>query len=268
MLALRGEAEVARRARWPPVRPGVGQARPRSTSRSATRTCAPVATSPRQRVRDLDLAGHRAPRCASPPSPASADRSSPRRRTASSGWPCVRAYNDWMIDEWCGGGPRSPDPADHHAALGRRARGRRGASGARRRARVRSPSPRTPPRSGCPRCTTAGSTGIRCSPPARTRACRSARTSGRRRSCRTRPTTPRRSSWPRCRRTWPRSALADWLYSGLFVRHPAQALPLGRRDRLDPGDPRAGRLRVRALRAAAEDGHRLRPHRHGLGRRR
>ena len=52
---------------------------------------------------------------------------------------------------------------------------------------------------------------------------------------------------------------------GLALQRPVRApprtppLPLGRRDRMDPGDPRTGRLRVRALRAAPEDGHRLRP---------
>ena len=62
------------------------------------------------------------------------------------------------------------------------------------------------------------------------------------------------------------SALADWFYSGLFVRHPGpEAVPLGGRDRVDPGDRRAGRLRVRALRAATQDRHRLRAHRHGVG---
>ena len=32
---------------------------------------------------------------------------------------CLRIYNDWMIDEWCGGaGRRPPDPAHPRAALG------------------------------------------------------------------------------------------------------------------------------------------------------
>ena len=42
------------------------------------------------------------------------------------GLECVRAYNDWMIDEWCARLRRAPDPAVPHSAVGRRPRGRRG----------------------------------------------------------------------------------------------------------------------------------------------
>ena len=39
----------------------------------------------------------------------------------------MQAYNDWMIDEWCAGeGKGRLIPLTHGAALGRRARGRRG----------------------------------------------------------------------------------------------------------------------------------------------
>ena len=38
---------------------------------------------------------------------------------------CVYAYNDWMVEEWCGQQRRSPPAAVHRAAVGRRARGRR-----------------------------------------------------------------------------------------------------------------------------------------------
>ena len=31
---------------------------------------------------------------------------------------CVRAYNDWMIDEWCGTIARAAHPADHHPPVG------------------------------------------------------------------------------------------------------------------------------------------------------
>ncbi len=41
-------------------------------------------------------------RCASRPSPASAARPSPRPRTRTLALLCVKAYNDWMVDEWCG----------------------------------------------------------------------------------------------------------------------------------------------------------------------
>ena len=42
---------------------------------------------------------------------------------------CVKAYNDWMVEEWCGDSERPPHPADHHPAVGRRA-GRRTRSAA------------------------------------------------------------------------------------------------------------------------------------------
>ena len=42
---------------------------------------------------------------------------------------CVKVYNDWMIDEWCAGdGQGQAHPAHDHPAVGRRARGRRGAA--------------------------------------------------------------------------------------------------------------------------------------------
>ncbi len=82
-------------------------------------------------------------------------------------WPllCVRAYNDWMVEEWCGEQRRPADPALPRPAVGRRARRRRGPAQrrtwcARRRlhraARLpRSAEPRTP------------ATGTRSSLPAR-----------------------------------------------------------------------------------------------------
>ena len=41
------------------------------------------------------------------------------------GLACVRAYNDWMVEEWCGDSRRPADPAVPHPAVGRRAGGRR-----------------------------------------------------------------------------------------------------------------------------------------------
>ena len=46
---------------------------------------------------------------------------------------CVKAYNDWMVEEWCGPEAGPPDPAHPHPAVGRRAGRRRGP--AQRRAR-------------------------------------------------------------------------------------------------------------------------------------
>ena len=58
---------------------------------------------------------------------ASAGRSSSGPRTRSSAWLCVEAYNDWMVDEWCGSSGGRLIPLSPHPAVGRRARGRRGA---------------------------------------------------------------------------------------------------------------------------------------------
>ena len=72
-------------------------------------------------------------RCASRRSRASAARSSGRPTTRSSRMLCVQAYNDWMIDEWCGAAPGRLHPADHHPAVGPGGRGRRRSSAARRK---------------------------------------------------------------------------------------------------------------------------------------
>ena len=89
-------------------------------------------------------------RCASRRSRASAARSSGRRRTRSSRCLCVQAYNDWMIDEWCGAAPGRFIPLMHHPAVGPGGRGGRdGALRGEGRA-PRSRSRRTPSRSACP----------------------------------------------------------------------------------------------------------------------
>ena len=49
---------------------------------------------------------------------ASAVSSSGRRRTRSSRSLCLQAYNDWMIDEWCGAAPGRYIPLIAHPALG------------------------------------------------------------------------------------------------------------------------------------------------------
>ena len=79
---------------------------------------------------------------------------------------------------------RSLHPADHHPALGPGQPPRSRWSGARRRARPRSRSPRTPSRSACPPSTTRTATGTRCWPPRRTCRWSCACTSARRRRCR------------------------------------------------------------------------------------
>ena len=49
------------------------------------------------------------------------------------GLACVKAYNDWMVEEWCAPSGGVEHPAVHHAAVGRRARG--GGDPAQRRSR-------------------------------------------------------------------------------------------------------------------------------------
>ena len=58
------------------------------------------------------------PRCASRRSPGSAGRSSTRRKDKELALLCVRAYNDWMIDEWCGIAPGRYIPLIAHPAVG------------------------------------------------------------------------------------------------------------------------------------------------------
>ena len=59
---------------------------------------------------------------------------------------CVRAYNDWMVEEWCARERRAARPALHRAALGSAARGGRGRAqrGAGRARRVLLRDPRVP----------------------------------------------------------------------------------------------------------------------------
>ena len=64
-------------------------------------------------------------RSASRRSRASAARSSGRRRTRTSRCSACEAYNDWMIDEWCGTAPGRFIPLDHHPAVGPGGRGGR-----------------------------------------------------------------------------------------------------------------------------------------------
>ena len=116
----------------------------------------------------------------------------------------MRAYNDWMIDEWCAAVPGRLIPMiilplwDASLALAEvercAAKGARAVTFSENPAALGLPSVHD-------RTTVLGS-GLR--RVRRRRTCPSARTSGRRPSCPTRATTRRRSSWRRCRRTSPR----------------------------------------------------------------
>ena len=73
----------------------------------------------------------------------------------------VRAWNDWMLDEWCAAYPERFIPQTLDPALGRAGRGRRDRARARRRVPARCCSSRTRTRSGCRRSRPA--IGARCS---------------------------------------------------------------------------------------------------------
>ena len=66
---------------------------------------------------------------------------------------CVRAYNDWMVEEWAGDSGGRSGSAVHRAALGPAPRRRRGASQRRRAVYTRSPSPSCRAGWGCRRST-------------------------------------------------------------------------------------------------------------------
>ena len=125
---------------------------PRSSAstRRASTTCARVATTSDDRIRDMDLDGVQAQLCFPTFAGFAGSDVLRRRRTRSSPPRASRRYNDFIIDEWCAAYPGRQIPlvmlpywdvdADH----------RRGRSGSRRRAPRRCPSPRTPAPLGLP----------------------------------------------------------------------------------------------------------------------
>ena len=74
---------------------------------------------------------------------------------------CVRAWNDFILEEFAGDLPGPVHPDDDHPAVGPGRGGRRDRAHRRPRAPSRSRSPRTRPSSGCRRSTP--TTGTRCS---------------------------------------------------------------------------------------------------------
>ena len=104
---------------------------------------------------------------------------------------CVQAYNDWMVEEWCG---ESGGPADPAHASSRCGTPSSPAAEVRRNAArgVRAVCfTEIPPYLGLPSITTPTATGTRSSPPATRPAPSSACTSARRRRCRRRRPTRR-----------------------------------------------------------------------------
>ena len=115
---------------------------------------------PMARLEDMDRAGVLASLCF-PTLPRFCGQLFMEASDREFGFVCLQAYNDWMIDEWCGAAPGRYIPLIADPDVGPAARGRRRWSAARRRARPRSRSPRTRRRSACPRSTTRTATGTR-----------------------------------------------------------------------------------------------------------
>ena len=103
---------------------------------------------------------------------------------------CVVAYNDFMVEEWCGDSGGQAAPALHHPACGTPRRPPPRCAATLPAASAPSASARSRPTSACPASTAA--TGTRSSPPARRPAPWSACTSARRPKCR--PPRPTRRS--------------------------------------------------------------------------
>ena len=75
------------------------------------------------RLEDMDV-NHVEASLAFPSFPRFCGQTFTERKDKELGDLCVKAYNDWMLDEWCAGTERPAHPADHRAALGPAARGR------------------------------------------------------------------------------------------------------------------------------------------------
>ena len=142
----------------------------------------------KERLEDMDINGVEASLCF-PTFPRFCGQTFPEARDKELALLCVQAYNDWMVEEWCGTSGGRLIPLVHRAAVGSELRGRRGAPQRRprrpRRVLQRDPAePRAARRS-----TIATATGCRSSTPATRPAPRSTCTSARGRRCpRPRPT--------------------------------------------------------------------------------
>ena len=197
---------------------------------------------PKARLDDMDINHVEASLCF-PTFPRFCGQTFPEAKDQDLALACVRAYNDWMVEEWCGDSGGRLIPLMHRPAVGRRARRGRGAAQRRpRRARgvlQRDPAEARPADASTP------ATGTRSSRRARR---------------------PRRvvcmhigssSQMPATSADAPAAvaatlsfgnamaSLSDFLFSGVLVRFPdAEARVLRGPDRLDPVHPRAGRRRV------------------------
>ena len=155
---------------------------------------------PKARVEDMQMNHVEASLCF-PSFPRFCGQTFTEAKDRELGEACVYAYNDWMVEEWCGDsdGQLLPLPIiplwDAELAAAEVAPQRR------RAARARCASARSRRTSGCRRSTPAS--GTRSSPRARRRPPSSACTSARRRGCRPPRPTRRSRSPPRSRSTTP-----------------------------------------------------------------
>ena len=152
----------------------------------------------------------------SPASPARASPSGPTRTSASR---CVQIYNDWMIDEWCGGDgqgrliPLTLVPLWDPAAGRRRGAPLRGQGQLRHRVLGEPVEARLPVALQRRRGTCCGTPARRPTPPSRC-------TSARRRPCRpTSPDAPLATTMALSSQN-AEGSLCDWVFSGTLSRFP------------------------------------------------
>ena len=210
---------------------------------------------PKARVEDM-LDNHVDVSLSFPTFPRFCGQTFPEAKDRELGLACVYAYNDWMVEEWCGDSDGRLVPLMHHPAVGRRAGRRRGAPQRRPGRATRCASARSRRTSGCRASTPA--TGIRSS-----QACQETETV----VCMHIGSS---SQMPATSADAPvavaatlsfgnaMASLSDFLFSGVLVRFPdAEARVLRGPDRLAAVHPRAGRRRVaRAPGVGRRGGHR------------
>ena len=178
----------------PPVAPPPASTATRSrSSASPTRRCARAAGTPRPASRTWTSTRTEAQMCF-PSFPRFCGQTFMEAPDMELADLCVKAYNDWMVEEWCGGSERPPHPAHHRPAVGRRARRRRDLPQRRpRRARrLLQRDPALPRPAVDPHATTGSRSSGRAPRPAPSSTC----TSARRRRCR-RPPPTRPPPWAR-----------------------------------------------------------------------
>ncbi len=178
------------------------------------------------------------------PTRGSAASSSSWAKDRELGLACVEAYNDWMVDEWCGVERRPAAPAVASSRCGTPSSPPSTSAATRRAACGPSPSASCRPTSTCRASTPA--TGTRSSTPAR-RPARSIAHAHRvgHQDAQGVARRARRRARPRSSSATASPAWSTYLFSGVLHRYPEPQGALRRgADRLDPVRARAGRRRV------------------------